>query len=94
MMFPSFWQSFNPRAREGRDSGKTSNQSPVFCFNPRAREGRDTQSDRFCGHDHHRFNPRAREGRDFQVVKRFHVKRRFNPRAREGRDRRENKLLT
>jgi len=33
--------SFNPRAREGRDTKAVSRQSAARGFNPRAREGRD-----------------------------------------------------
>ena len=35
--------SFNPRAREGRDSCWSPRASLQRCFNPRAREGRDCQ---------------------------------------------------
>ena len=55
--------SFNPRAREGRDTLQGKPSLTARCFNPRAREGRDifvfvvinTMAS---------FNPRAREGRD------------------------------
>ena len=55
--------SFNPRAREGRDLVTEAMKRTATGFNPRAREGRDTdgrpQEDLNLS-----FNPRAREGRD------------------------------
>ena len=56
-------KSFNPRAREGRDTIQSRGTLKRKSFNPRAREGRDLRREvihRDCG----RFNPRAREGRD------------------------------
>ena len=57
--------SFNPRAREGRDTPAPSWQGRRIRFNPRAREWRDRSRRRYrrlplC------FNPRAREGRDMR----------------------------
>ena len=60
--------SFNPRAREGRDSQPRALPGPPACFNPRAREGRD-QSSRVCSTPPMSFNPRAREGRDYRLPK-------------------------
>ncbi len=59
----AFQQSFNPRARTGRDSFPMIGSEGGIGFNPRARTGRDTTwppdyGRRKC------FNPRARTGRD------------------------------
>ena len=56
-------QSFNPRAREGRDRPRERAGKEEVCFNPRAREGRDP-SGTSGDHDRACFNPRVREGRD------------------------------
>ncbi len=40
-MHSSKRSSFNPRAREGRDTPATASTWPGGGFNPRAREGRD-----------------------------------------------------
>ena len=86
MIFVKFFlESFNPRAREGRDGLRPTLVSGTRCFNPRAREGRDefgVQRNR----PRSRFNPRAREGRDMLADALKEVFFCFNPRAREGRD--------
>ncbi len=56
-------ESFNPRAREGRDVVAKLAVAPAPGFNPRAREGRD-RFNRFSDCFFFGFNPRAREGRD------------------------------
>ena len=58
--------SFNPRARDGRDIGASSQRAFIFSFNPRARDGRDLLLNAAapvpgC------FNPRARDGRDATI---------------------------
>ena len=63
----AFYRSFNPRAREERDSRRPARSRLYLCgFNPRAREERDVHLD---VHDQvdMRFNPRAREERDLRV---------------------------
>ena len=57
-------QSFNPRAREGRDAADAAIVLETGGFNPRAREGRDIRRGRIDGLSCSCFNPRAREGRD------------------------------
>jgi len=57
------YTSFNPRAREGRDTILQSGHSVFASFNPRAREGRDIIM-RLKLFGNIGFNPRAREGRD------------------------------
>ena len=61
--------SFNPRAREGRDSLPSKVQLTLQGFNPRAREGRDRWIGIEKDPDIYGFNPRAREGRDLPVLK-------------------------
>ena len=56
--------SFNPRAREGRDKTWPLIFFQSSCFNPRAREGRDLVPVILSLRLFPRFNPRAREGRD------------------------------
>ena len=61
-----FYNSFNPRARVGRDASRDCQCRARCSFNPRARVGRDymyiIDTDQiFC------FNPRARVGRDFHL---------------------------
>jgi len=58
--------SFNPRARAGRDRPGSIRLFPLWCFNPRARAGRDRAAHRLQAKDQ-RFNPRARAGRDRAV---------------------------
>ena len=62
-------RSFNPRAREGRDSPRSVSAKSHERFNPRAREGRDQP---LCLYfkEYNSFNPRAREGRDFAMASR------------------------
>ncbi len=59
-------QSFNPRARMGRDAALVVAVAHFFSFNPRARMGRDNDvivaKSFIIG-----FNPRARMGRDSQT---------------------------
>ena len=65
----STYSSFNPRARDGRDSTRKAQLNHLLSFNPRARDGRDhcfviwIWSMR-C------FNPRARDGRDSTTKRR------------------------
>ncbi len=78
-------ESFNPRARVGRDAYPPGPCGPQLCFNPRARVGRDQIPSRVhylfrC------FNPRARVGRDDCLFFTWARSARFNPRARVGRD--------
>ena len=82
---PQARQTFNPRAREGRDYSHDGREPRRAAFNPRAHEGRDailqivsTAADTF--------NPRAREGRDRTTRQQSRLVMPFNPRAREGRD--------
>ena len=77
--------SFNPRAREGRDSPRRYASTASARFNPRAREGRDRCPNRRRMR-RTRFNPRAREGRDVLLHIIGKSRSCFNPRAREGRD--------
>ena len=78
-------QSFNPRAREGRDAPEIRVYGADRCFNPRAREGRDTilhfiQTLIFVS-----IHAPAR-GATKSVIRLRPNSGRFNPRAREGRD--------
>ena len=77
--------SFNPRARAGRDANGSIPKVACTRFNPRARAGRDLEEvlwiiSKRC------FNPRARAGRDTQHDFGNSIFFRFNPRARAGRD--------
>ena len=82
----SLFQSFNLRARVGRDADwRRSTCWDNVCFNPRARLGRDQVSlPSTCRPL--RFNPRARVGRDMPSTSSCASGRCFNPRARVGRD--------
>ena len=77
--------SFNPRAREGRDSRTGCPAALISCFNPRAREGRDVSCcmSMKSALEFQSTRPRgARRQRPHQPD----ARQRFNPRAREGRD--------
>ena len=78
-------QSFNPRAREGRDRLKElARQIAEVSIHAPARGA--TWAEAVDAYRRGGFNPRAREGRDGRqtpTVKGFSS---FNPRAREGRD--------
>ena len=78
-------QSFNSRAREGRDLVQPLRRLRQQRFNSRAREGRDISAFRpdSC---RIRFNSRAREGRDILRLVSSVICCSFNSRAREGRD--------
>ena len=76
---------FNPRAREGRDSGTGAEQSTRLGFNPRAREGRDLTG-ACCAISGRGFQPTRPRGARHGSPATTHAGRRFNPRAREGRD--------
>ncbi len=60
-------QSFNPRARAGRDPRRASWPWPCARFNPRARAGRDGAASPWPASTSC-FNPRARAGRDVPAV--------------------------
>mgnify|MGYP007128599821 CR=1 FL=1 len=76
--------SFNPRAREGRDSQEGSDREVLPGFNPRAREGRDRY--KLQGFYNLLFqSTRPRGARHLHRTKRMNLQG-FNPRAREGRD--------
>ncbi len=78
-------RSFNPRAREGRDTTNAACPRPICRFNPRAREGRDPDRVRLPNTASLFQSTRPRGARhDFRAVVR--AKASFNPRAREGRD--------
>ena len=65
LLLASVFESFNPRARVGRDVRHLGRRGRVAGFNPRARVGRDCIP--YEGHeDFLGFNPRARVGRDFR----------------------------
>ena len=82
---PKGRQGFNPRAREGRDSGgKSSGAGVVVSIHAPARGA--TQKWSWRGRWMKCFNPRAREGRDDVVCFESFAGSGFNPRAREGRD--------
>ena len=54
---------FNPRSREGSDTGRKSYQIQPTYFNPRSREGSDTGRKSYQIQPTY-FNPRSREGSD------------------------------
>jgi len=82
---PSIRPSFNPRARVGRDPGRSvfnlsyevSIHAPAWGATVLALVQRG---------QHHGFNPRARVGRDERSGAMDRIRYRFNPRARVGRD--------
>ena len=79
------FNSFNPRAREGRDLRSPSLSFTIFCFNPRAREGRDVC---FRVHTHITnvsIHAPARGATCRDQAQSIMIAC-FNPRAREGRD--------
>ncbi len=78
--------SFNPRAREGRDSIEGAEDSPVKLFQSTRPRGARRVWAEWPQDASFRFNPRAREGRDFFALPSIRIKTSFNPRAREGRD--------
>ena len=60
-------RSFNPRARDGRDSILLKGRLMEISFNPRARDGRDLTLWSSVT-DQSGFNPRARDGRDLKCL--------------------------
>ena len=86
-------ESFNPRARVGRDNVTDLTITLVNGFNPRARVGRDKEREAAHADSGVCFNPRARVGRDGHPASPHGLLTRFNPRARVGRDSRREKLL-
>jgi len=79
-------QSFNPRAREGRDLANTPVRQFAKRFNPRAREGRDRRTKRQPRLTNVFQSTRPRGARHSSVTPPPFQAMRFNPRAREGRD--------
>ena len=76
---------FNPRSREGSDSGQQRCTGNHLYFNPRSREGSDCRVEHIkqsCAH----FNPRSREGSDVRSGPYPSCQLYFNPRPREGSD--------
>ena len=76
---------FNPRSREGSDSGQQRCTGNHLYFNPRSREGSDCRVEHIkqsCAH----FNPRSREGSDVRSGPYPYRQLYFNPRPREGSD--------
>ena len=81
----SVFESFNPRARVGRDVRHLGRRGRVAGFNPRARVGRDFRC-HSASQDVHKFqSTRPRGARRFVAI-RNRPRRSFNPRARVGRD--------
>ena len=83
--FPAFPESFNPRAREGRDqdNGVGGTISSVSIHAPVRGATYHVTVPLFVKAS---FNPRAREGRDIDRRGIDLFSQCFNPRAREGRD--------
>ena len=78
--------SFNPRAREGRDSARMASLLGMRSVSIHAPVRGATQIKRYHGLTNICFNPRAREGRDHHPTAHLFAAQSFNPRAREGRD--------
>mgnify|MGYP001324571216 CR=1 FL=1 len=78
-------QSFNPRARAGRDSWRTINFTSTPSFNPRARAGRDLSARGAALGSSVSIHAPAR-GATKTGARRSGLGSGFNPRARAGRD--------
>ena len=79
-------QSFNPRAREGRDQLTEREDGSQECVSIHAPARGATGTCPPGGSGWSSFNPRAREGRDGYPRRTIWGLTCFNPRAREGRD--------
>ena len=60
-------QSFNPRARDGREHRYDTGVQDRQCFNPRARDGREVIT-YILEQTFQCFNPRARDGREANEI--------------------------
>jgi len=79
-------ESFNPRAREGRDTDYASVDYYVTDVSIHAPVKGATCRRYWSSCNQKGFNPRAREGRDKALITASKAVIGFNPRAREGRD--------